>query len=352
MKGRRVPSRRSKSRRRRARRMPIPLLVAGICVLIFLYALLVLTLPPNFRGERRQVVIPQGVPFKGVARILDEQGLLRSPTGFYLMARLMGVTGKVQAGEYEMSTAMLPAVILHKLVTGDVMKYRVTIPEGYTIRQIALQLQELGIIEEQEEFLKLAFSAEFAVGLGIEGKSVEGYLFPDTYLLPKGVSPSEIIKTMVGKFKRVYGPDCEHRAAELGMTDREIVTLASIIEKETGVSEERPLISAVFHNRLKRGIPLCSDPTVIYGIVDFDGNLRKRDLEQWTPYNTYLKKGLPPGPIANPGRSSLLAALYPAPVQYLYFVSRNDGSHYFSTTLREHNEAVRRYQQGGRRVAH
>jgi UPF0755 protein len=348
----RVKSRRSKSRRRQARHMPISLLVAGAFFLLFLYALLVLTLPPNLRGERRQVVIPKGVPFKGVVRILDQEGLLRSPTGFYLMARLMGVRGRVQAGEYDLSTTMFPLVILHKLVTGDVMKYRVTIPEGYTIRQIASYLQEQGIIEEQEGFLKLAFSTEFAAGLGIEGKGVEGYLFPDTYLLPKGASPSEIIKTMVGKFKRVYGPDCEHRAAELGMREREVVTLASIIEKETGLAEERPLISAVFHNRLKRGIPLCSDPTVIYGIADFDGNLRKRDLERKTPYNTYLKKGLPPGPIANPGRSSILAALYPAPVQYLYFVSRNDGSHYFSTTLKEHNEAVWQYQQGGRRVAH
>ena len=352
MRVRRVTSRRSKSRGRRARRMPIPLLVAGICILLLLYALLVFTLPPNLRGERRQVVIPQGVPFKGVARILDEGGLLRSPTGFYLMARLMGVTERVQAGEYELSTTMLPLVILHKLVTGDVMKYRITIPEGYTVRQIALRLQELGIIEGQEQFLSLAFSPDLAAGLGIEAKGVEGYLFPDTYLLPKGVSASDIIKTMVGKFKRVYEPDFSRRAAELGMTDREVVILAAIIEKETGVSEERPLISAVFHNRLKRGIPLCSDPTVIYGIPDFDGNLKKRDLERRTPYNTYLKKGLPPGPIANPGRSSLLAALYPAPVQYLYFVSRNDGSHYFSTTLREHNEAVWQYQQGGKRSAH
>ncbi len=352
MRARRAKSRRRKSSRRQVPWRRIPLLVAGICVLLLLYALLVLTLPPNLRGERKQVVIPRGAPFKGVVRVLDEAGLLRSPTGFHLMARLMGVTERVQAGEYELSTTMPPLVILHKLVAGDVMKYRVTIPEGYTVRQIALRLQELGIIEEQEEFLKLAFSAEFAAGLGIEGKSIEGYLFPDTYLLPKGVSPIEIIKTMVGKFKQVYGPDCEHRAVELGMTDRQIVTLASIIEKETGVSEERPLISAVFHNRLKRGIPLCSDPTVIYGIPDFDGNLRKKDLEQWTPYNTYLKKGLPPGPIANPGKSSLLAALYPAPVQYLYFVSRNDGSHYFSTTLREHNEAVWRYQQGGKRALH
>jgi UPF0755 protein len=263
----------------------------------------------------------------------------------------MGVTGQVEAGEYELSTTMPPAIILRKLVTGDVVKYRITIPEGYTVRQIALYLQDEGIIEDHEQFLKLAFSAEFSAGLGIEGKSVEGYLFPDTYLLPKGVSAGEIIKTMVGKFKRVYEPDFARRAAELGMTERGVVILASIIEKETGLAEERPLISAVFHNRLKRGIPLCSDPTVIYGVPAFDGNLRKRDLERMTPYNTYLRRGLPPGPIANPGRSSILAALYPAAVEYLYFVSRNDGSHYFSTTLREHNEAVWQYQQGGRRAA-
>jgi UPF0755 protein len=134
----------------------------------------------------------------------------------------------------------------------------------------------------------------------------------------------------------------------LGLTDREVVTFASIIEKETGLAAERPLISAVFHNRLKRGMPLCSDPTVIYGIADFDGNLRKGDLNTLTPYNTYMIQGLPPGPIANPGKASLEAALYPASVNYLYFVSRNDGSHHFSTTLREHNKAVQRYQRGGR----
>jgi UPF0755 protein len=328
------------------------MLLAGVLVLFLFYVLFFLTLPPSFRGETKQVVIQKGTPFKAVVRLLDENGLLRSPTGFHLMARLMRVTGRVQAGEYELGTAMPPAVILHKLVTGDVMKYRITIPEGYTVRQIALYLQEQGIIEDQEQFLQLAFSTEFAAGLGIEGKGVEGYLFPDTYLLPKGVSASEIIRTMVGKFKQVYGPDFARRAAELGMTDREVVILASIIEKETGLAEERPLVSAVFHNRLKRGIPLCSDPTVIYGIADFDGNLRKRDLERRTPYNTYLKKGLPPGPIANPGKPSILAALYPAEVQYLYFVSRNDGSHYFSTTLSEHNKAVWQYQQGGRRAAH
>jgi UPF0755 protein len=298
------------------------------------------------------VLILRGTTFQEVVHVLDEEGLLRSPTRFYLMARALGIGDRVQAGEYELSTAMIPSVILHKLITGDVVKYQVTIPEGYTVRQIGVRLAERGIIDEQEEFLSVAFSSDFTAGLGIGGDGVEGYLFPDTYLFPKGLPHEEVITKMVENFKRIYTPDFSLRAAELGMTDREVVTLASIIEKETGLPDERPLISAVFHNRLKRGIPLCSDPTVIYGIADFDGNLRKRDLEKRTPYNTYLIKGLPPSPIASPGRSSILAALYPAPVKYLYFVSRNDGSHHFSATLREHNEAVRRYQQKGSRTSH
>ena len=312
---------------------------------LLLDAVMFLVLPPTFREEEKQVLIPKGSTFHEVVNVLDEEGLLRSPTRFYLMARILGISERVKAGEYALRTSMIPPMILHKLVTGDVVKYGVTIPEGFAIRQVAVRLEEAGIINGQEEFVQAAFSDDLASCLGIGGASVEGYLFPDTYLFSKGVTPDEVIKTMVGKFRRVYGPDFALRAAEMGMTDHEIVTLASIIEKETGVPDERSLISAVFHNRLKRGIPLCSDPTVIYGIKDFDGNLRKRDLERRTPYNTYLIRGLPPGPIANPGRSSILAALYPAPVNYLYFVSRNDGSHHFSATLREHNEAVWRYQK-------
>jgi UPF0755 protein len=318
---------------------------------ILLDMVLSLAIPPAFVGEKREVIIPRGASFKEVARILNKAGLLRSPILFSLMARIRGVTGRVQAGEYELSTAMIPPLILRKLVQGDVVRYQVIIPEGYTVRQIALRLAELGIIEEQEAFLSQAFSAAFAKSLGIEGTSVEGYLFPDTYLFPKGIAPDEVILTMVGKFHKVYGPTFSQRAAELGMREDQIVTLASIIEKETGVPEERPLVSAVFQNRLKRGMPLCSDPTVIYGIRAFDGKLRKRDLMRMTPFNTYLIRGLPPGPIANPGASAMQAALYPAPVSYLYFVSRNDGTHKFSNTLREHNEAVWRYQRGGRRAS-
>ena len=224
--------------------------------------------------------------------------------------------------------------------------YRVTIPEGFTVRQIASLLKQRGIIEDEEEFCRLAFDPRFVRSLGIEDRTLEGYLFPDTYRFPRGTPPREVIRVMVENFRRVYDEGLAMRAKELGMTVREVVILASIIEKETGRAEERPLISAVFHNRLKKGMPLCSDPTVIYGLEEFDGNLTKEHLRRRTPYNTYLFAGLPPTAIANPGRDALLAALYPAPVPYLYFVSRNDGTHKFSVTLKEHNRAVLRYQKG------
>ena len=341
--------RRRKSKRRRYLTRWY-LWVPAVVILFIVYNALLFILPVDFHSEQKQVVIPRGASFYQVVQILDAAGVLRSPTRFSLMARLLRVTGRVQAGEYEVSTSMLPQVILEKLVTGDVVRYRVVVPEGYTIKQIAARLSELGIIEE-EAFLTAAFAVDTAARFGIKGKGVEGYLFPDTYLFSKGVAPGEIIQTMVARFQQVYGPVFARRAAELGMTDKQIVTLASIIEKETGAPAERPLISAVFHNRLKRGMPLCSDPTVIYGVKDFDGNLRKRDLERMTPYNTYVIRGLPPGPIASPGEAAISAALYPAAVDYLYFVSRNDGTHQFSSTLREHNEAVWRYQKGGRRAA-
>lgn len=325
----------------------------GVLLLAFYFlldAFLFLSLPVNFERKERKVSIPKGSTFKQIVRILEEEELLRSPTRFFLMASILGAPGRVKAGEYHLSTSMLPQEILHKLVQGDVIKYRITIPEGYNVRQSAAYLEEKGIINSREEFLELAFSAEFVASLGIEGESMEGYLFPDTYFFSRGVAPEEVVKSMVRNFKELYKSDFSQRAAELGLTDREVIILASIIEKETGLCEERPLISAVFHNRLKRGIPLCSDPTVIYGIEDFDGNLRKEDLKMRTPYNTYVIQGLPPGPISNPGRSSILAALYPASVKYLYFVSRNDGSHHFSISFKEHNEAVRRYQKRGKRI--
>ncbi|MDP2973069.1 MAG: endolytic transglycosylase MltG, partial [Deltaproteobacteria bacterium] len=177
------------------------------------------------------------------------------------------------------------------------------------------------------------------------GLTLEGYLFPDTYHFIKEMEPEEVIRMMVHQFRKIFGPDLIEKASQMGITPREAVTLASIIEKEASLSEEKPLVSAVFHNRLKRRIPLQSDPTVIYGISNFDGNLTKEHLLTPTPYNTYLILGLPPTPICNPGKESIIAALHPASAPYLYFVSKNDGSHHFSESFEEHQRAVGKYQK-------
>lgn len=191
---------------------------------------------------------------------------------------------------------------------------------------------------------------DLLTGFGLEGKGVEGYLFPDTYYFPPSVTEREILIAMVEQFREIFDPMMKEKSGGIGLTPHEVVTLASLIEKEAGIKAERPLVSAVFHNRLKIKIPLQSDPTVIYGLRDFSGNLRRKDLQNPSPYNTYRIKGLPPGPICNPGLSSLRAALSPASVPYLYFVSKNDGSHLFSVSLEEHNQAVKLYQGSGRRI--
>ncbi len=194
------------------------------------------------------------------------------------------------------------------------------------------------------DFIKTATDPVLARKNGIEAATFEGYLFPDTYFFPQEVAMEQIISTMVNRFWSVFTPEWKVRAKDLGFTVHQIVTLASIIEKETGAAFERPIISSVFHNRLKKKMRLESDPTVIYGINNFDGNLTRNHLSTHTPYNTYKIKGLPAGPIANPGRASLEAALYPEKSVFIYFVSKKDNTHYFSTTLKEHNQAVRKYQ--------
>jgi UPF0755 protein len=200
-------------------------------------------------------------------------------------------------------------------------------------------------VADPEDLIRLAHDREFIRSLAIEASSLEGYLFPDTYRFARRTKPKEILTEMVQGLRRVLTPELRQRAQEIHMSLHQVLTLASVIEKETGATEEREFISAVFHNRLKRGIPLQSDPTVIYGLESFDGNLRRRDLDSKSPYNTYRVRGLPPGPIANPGLGSIRAALYPAPTRHLYFVSRNNGTHQFSSTLAEHNQAVDKYQR-------
>jgi len=324
------------------------LLSIGLLLLFFLFLLYwFLFVPPSGTALTKIIFIKKGSHLKRVSEVLQQEGIIKNRLFFVLLAAILGQKTKIKAGEYEFHTQMLPLEVLDALVKGQVKRHLVTIPEGYTLSQIAQLLEDLNLVEKKG-FLQKAASPAFINALGLSelaGPTLEGYLFPDTYHVFREMDPEEVIQMMVHQFKKVFGPDLVHRAYELGISEREAVILASIIEKETSLSEEKPLISAVFHNRLKRNIPLQSDPTVIYGIKNFDGNLTKENLLKQTPYNTYLVVGLPPTPICNPGKESLLAAVQPAPVPYLYFVSKNDGSHYFSSEIEEHNRAVWKYQK-------
>ncbi len=291
------------------------------------------------------ITVERGAPFSTVARRLGERGLIRSQKKFMFAAWLLGAYREIQAGEYAFSPSMTPLAIIRMLKSGAVREYVITVPEGYTVREIGALLEKKGLTRA-DEFRALALKGGIASSLGLPGPTAEGYLFPDTYILRKGMSAREIMAKMAGRFKEVYERELRAEAEERGMNAREVVTLASMIEKETSDPSERALISSVFHNRLRRGIKLQSDPTVIYAIKAFDGNIRKKDLDIRSPYNTYLHYGLPPGPIANPGLASMRSAIEPADTDYLYFVSRNDGTHYFSRTYREHQRAVRRFQLG------
>ncbi|MGC4098577.1 MAG: endolytic transglycosylase MltG [Nitrospira sp.] len=290
------------------------------------------------------VVIPEGATFQQAATALEREQLIRSRLAFVLLGKFQDADRKIHPGEYEFNAAMAPSVILTKLLTGRVVLHAITIPEGHTIMQIADVLEEHRITN-RAEFVRLALDKSFVKTLGISADTAEGYLYPDTYRFARPTAAKDVIKAMVDQLGHVMTQEWQARAVDIHLTVHEVLTLASVIEKETGVEDERPHISSVFHNRLKKRIPLQSDPTVIYGLTTFDGNLHKKDLSHPSPYNTYRWVGLPPGPIANPGAQSIRAALYPVPSAYLYFVSKNDGTHQFSATLIEHNKAVDKYQR-------
>ena len=301
-------------------------------------------LEPTGNPQVRQVLdIPEGVSFSEVAQTLHDHNLIRSTGAFLWLGRLTGAERKIIPGEYEFRGGMKPSDILAKIVNGEVVQYVVTIPEGFSVVQVADLLHQKGLAD-REEFLRVVQDPEVIRGLNLQVSHLEGYLFPDTYHFHRNLKTETIVRTMVDRLRQALTPRLLSRAAELGLSVHEVLTLASVVEKETGQPEERGLISGVFHNRLKRKIPLQSDPTVIYALKVFDGNLRKKDLGIDSPYNTYRVRGLPPGPIANPGAEAIDAALYPVRTHFLYFVARNDGSHKFSATLREHNQAVRKYQ--------
>ena len=320
----------------------------GIPSLLGLF--LSLSLPLSKGKEVFEIVtIPPGVTLTQVTHILKEKKIIRNQRLFSLLARLRGRANSIKSGEYQLSNRMLPDEILDKLVRGEQIRYSITIPEGLTLVQTASLFEKMGLANK-ERFIQLATDPEFIASLGMDEETLEGYLFPDTYKFIRNIKEKNIIRMMVKRFNEIYNQEFRKRQQELGFTRREIITLASMIEKETAYSKEKPLISAVFHNRLKRNMRLQCDPTVIYGLNNFSGRLTKKDLMTYTPYNTYLIKGFPPTPIANPGLDSIRAALYPAKVDYLYFVSKNNGTHYFSSTLTEHNQAVYKYQKVSQKV--
>ena len=290
-----------------------------------------------------EVRVEQGDSLAAVVRKLRDQRLIANGFLFSLWARLNGLEKKIHQGLYRFETRVPPREILDRLVTGRGIFQTVTIPEGLTIKEIAELLDKMQIANKYK-FIEEAANPTLLATLGLSEKGVEGYLFPSTYHFTPATPEKDIISAMVEQFRKISMPLLNQRDDTSSLSSHEILTLASIIEKETGVESERTLVSAVFHNRLKRLMPLQSDPTVIYGIKEFNGNLTRKNLQDSSPYNTYRITALPPGPICNPGLSSIRAALQPAQVPYLYFVSKNDGTHLFSATIEAHNQAVKLYQ--------
>ncbi|OGR04557.1 MAG: hypothetical protein A2511_11940 [Deltaproteobacteria bacterium RIFOXYD12_FULL_50_9] len=312
-------------------------------------------------GVTRMIEIPFKTGLRGIQEILEKNGYIKNDIRFLLAARVMGVAKQLKAGEYALRYGLSPYQILLLLESGENVAKPVTIPEGLTAAQIA-DILAAGSWVDRKTFLNLTRDPDFIKELGIEAKSLEGYLFPDTYHLALGQSPQAIIRMMTNRFQTITAELSQRQEPGVrglsplgGLSLHEIITLASIVEKESAKPFERPMIAAVFLNRLKIGMPLQADPTVIYGLDSFNGNLTKHDLVTTTTYNTYTIKGLPPGPICNPGREAIQAVLQVTADEqtlkmarltpYLYFVSKNDGTHYFSKTLAEHNKAVKQYQQ-------
>lgn len=326
----------------RARNIPLLAILAAAG----LFLVLVAGRPSTENWQLKKVRIPPGSGYPEIVRILTESGVLRFPAAFRVLVTVTGTGTSLRHGEYIFPAPPSAFELWRKISSGDVAKYPVTIPEGANLYDIARILDQMELAVPAS-FILGATSSGLANRLDIPGDTVEGFLFPDTYLLVKDMRVEEILRVMVRRFREKFTSEMEQEAVAKGLTIKEVVTIASIVEKETGVDGEKPLISSVIHRRLRRRMPLQMDPTVIYGLRKFNGNLTKKNLRTRTPYNTYRNPGLPPGPISNPGLSSLMAALRPADTEYLYFVSRNDGSHQFSKTLAEHNRAVRAYQKNG-----
>ena len=312
-------------------------------------AWLYMTLQQPYKGydaTEQFVEIPPGTGSISMGKRLAEAGVIRSPSSFRLAVWLRGSARRLQAGEYRFDRPMTTAQVVDKIARGDVFVRSITFREGLTNREMAALFESAGF-GSASDFLAAARRESLITDLDPAAKDLEGYLFPDTYTMPRRATAAQLVERMVGRFRKAFTPELRTQAEANGFDIRELVTLASLVEKETGKPEERPIVAGVYSNRLQVRMPLQCDPTVIYAMMlagRYDGNIRRDDLQMDSPYNTYRYPGLPPGPIAAPGEASLRAAAAPASVPYLYFVSRNDGSHVFATTLEEHNRNVVTYQ--------
>jgi UPF0755 protein len=312
--------------------------------------------PGEDAGERKiTIVIPKGAGPRQIAGILEEKGVIGDATLFYRWVRFVAKKqNAMKAGEYELSPRMSPEQILALLEVGKPPELRFTIPEGLRKEEVAAVIAAAGF-STKEKILEAMNDPALVAAFGVPDKGaagqdgvpggVEGYLFPDTYQFPKSATPVQILKRMRARLDEVLDDKMRARMSEMGWDLHKVLTLAAIVEKETGAKEERPRIASVFHNRMKRGMKMQTDPTVIYGIPNYDGNIRKSDLLRDHPYNTYVIAGLPPGPIAQPGIEAIKAVLWPLETKDLYFVAKGDsGEHQFCPTLECHNAAVQKWQ--------
>lgn len=294
------------------------------------------------------VMIEPGTEFQQAARQLRAAGAIRSVTAFLAYGRLRGLDRSIKAGEYEFASGLTLKGVFGKLVRGDFRTFEIRLIEGWTYRQMAEYLAQQPFVTDPDFAAKFIAACEDSARiakLGVNVKTLEGFLFPNTYRIHRPRQPGEIVDLLTAEFQTQYQRARAAQTSDVALSMLEFVTLASIVEKETGAPHERPLVSAVFHNRLRQGMKLETDPTVVYGIPQYDGVIHQSDLNNPHPYNTYIHAGLPPGPIANPGLKSLQAALAPAPVDYLYFVSKNDGTHIFNREYSIHSRAVQEYQR-------
>jgi UPF0755 protein len=323
----------------------IALIPTGVAIGALMWLKVLIFTPPVSQIPAGSVFeIHADESFRTVAIRMEEQGLIRSQRALQIFGRIKEIDKKIRAGEYEIDGPLSIAQALKLLADGKIIERKVTIPEGSTIVQIAEAIERAGI-NQKDTLLEEFHRQKYLDILDIPAQSLEGYLFPETYHFAKSTPPEVIVNQMVKEGVTRWLQEYTDRAEELGLNRHETLTLASIIEKESGNLEEQPVISSVFHNRLKAKMKLQSDPTAIYGLENFNGNLTKEDLSNPHPYNTYVIAGLPPAPICNPGITAIKATLYPADTKYMYFVSTNKGSHVFSESYEEHLKMVELYQK-------